>query len=149
MAMPEKPSIDGLELKWGAHWQEQGTYTFDRSRQRGDIYAIDTPPPTVSGSLHMGSFFGYVQVDAIARFQRISGACYRLVFARPGGEPVEVETTRPELLPAYVALVAHPDDERGRICARRVSSPSWSCRRPPSGRSASSSRRRQADPRLR
>ena len=268
MPMPEKPSIDGLELKWDARWHEQGTYRFDRSRQRADIYSIDTPPPTVSGSLHMGSFFGYVQVDAIARFHRmrgkevfypmgwddnglpterrvqnyygvwcdpsvphdpaaaaaiaasadgnrspksdpaprpvsrrtfvelchlltahdeqafeevwrfaglsvdwtltyatigdrsrraaqraflrnvargeayageaptlwdvdlqtavaqaeledreISGACYRLAFTRPGGEPAEVETTRPELLAACVALVAHPGDERYRKLA--------------------------------
>ena len=273
MAMPEKPSIDGLELKWDAHWQEQRTYRFDRSRERADIYAIDTPPPTVSGSLHMGSFFGYVQVDAIARFHRmrgkevfypmgwddnglpterrvqnyygvrcdpsipydpdaaaaiaggtagngrsksaprpvsrrtfielchlltardeqafeevwrfaglsvdwtltyatiddrgrraaqraflrnlargeayageaptlwdvdlqtavaqaeledreISGAYYRLVFTRPGGGPVEVETTRPELLPACVALVAHPDDERYRaLVGTQVTTP--------------------------
>jgi valyl-tRNA synthetase len=275
MAMPEKPSIDGLELKWDTRWQEQGIYTFDRSRSRGDIYAIDTPPPTVSGSLHIGSFFGYVQVDAIARFQRmrgkevfypmgwddnglpterrvqnyygvrcdpsvpydsgataaiaaavaedgppksgaaprpvsrpnfvelchllteldeqafeevwrfaglsvdwaltyatiddrsrraaqraflrnmargeayaaeaptlwdvdmqtavaqaeledreIAGAYYRLVFTRPDGEPVEVETTRPELLPACVALVAHPGDERYRaLVGTEVSTP--------------------------
>ncbi len=253
---PDRPTLDGLEAKWDAVWAEQGTYAFDRTAQRADVYAIDTPPPTVSGSLHMGSVFGYAQTDSIARYQRMlgktlfypmgwddnglpterrvqnyygvrcdpslpydpgytapetpakdpvsisrrnfvelclrlteedekafeqlwrslglsvdwaqtyttigpvsqrasqraflrnlargeayaqeaptlwdvdfrtavaqaeledremPGAYHRLAFARvDGGEPVVIETTRPELLPACVALVAHPDDERYR-----------------------------------
>ena len=251
--MPDRPSLDGLERKWDGVWAEQQTYAFDRSAERADVYAIDTPPPTVSGSLHMGSVFGYAQTDSIARFQRMRGkvlfypmgwddnglpterrvqnyfgvrcdpslpyepsyeppaeapkdpvsisrrnfvelclrltaedekafealwrtlglsvdwaqtyttigpvsqrasqraflrnlargeayaqeaptlwdvdfrtavaqaeledrempgAYHRIGFARPGGEKVFIETTRPELLPACVALVAHPDDER-------------------------------------
>ncbi len=252
-AIPEKPSLDGLEEKWGADWQGQRIYRFDRTKVRDEIYSIDTPPPTISGLLHLGTAFGYIQVDALARFQRMRGrevfypmgwddnglpterrvqnhynvicdpslpydpqlslndngkkrqtisrpnfvelchqlteefedsfeeqwrriglsvdwelgyatiddrsrrvaqraflrnlargeayaaeapsmwdvdfqtavaqaeieeretrdAYYRLAFARPaGGEPVAVDTTRPELLPSCVALVAHPDDER-------------------------------------
>lgn len=71
--IPDKPSLDGLESKWDARWEADGTYRFDRSKTRGEIFAIDTPPPTVSGSLHMGSVFGYVQTDAHARFRRMSG----------------------------------------------------------------------------
>ncbi len=259
--LPEKPSLDNLESKWGARWEEAGTYHFDRGSNRESVYAIDTPPPTVSGSLHLGTVFGYIQTDAIARFRRMRGysvfypmgwddnglpterrvqnhygvrcepampydpdfrpgadggkkgggkkemrpisrrnfvelchgltaedergfedtlrsiglsvdwrlayatiddhcrrvaqraflrnvrrgeayaseaptlwdidfrtavaqaeleereqpaAYYRLAFARPDGGRVEVDTTRPELLPACVALVAHPDDERYR-----------------------------------
>jgi len=253
--MPEKPSLEGLESKWNAYWQEQRTYRFDRTRLREEIYSIDTPPPTVSGHIHLGTAFGYIQVDAVARFQRmrgrevfypmgwddnglpterrvqnhygvrcdpkvayetdltltggqkgqqaisrpnfvelcrrltaefeesfeqqwrklglsvdwslnyatiddrsrrvaqraflrnlrrgeayaseapsmwdvdfqtavaqaeiedreVPGVYYRLAFARAGGgDPVEVETTRPELLPSCVALVAHPDDDRYR-----------------------------------
>ncbi|MCA1588102.1 MAG: valine--tRNA ligase [Chloroflexi bacterium] len=74
MEVPQKPSLHGLEAKWDAVWDEQGTYRFDRSTTRQDVYAIDTPPPTVSGSLHLGSAFGYIQTDAIARFQRMRGA---------------------------------------------------------------------------
>jgi len=74
MDIPEKPSLQGLEAKWDAAWEEHGTYRFDRSKTREDVYAIDTPPPTVSGSLHLGSAFGYIQTDAIARFQRMRGA---------------------------------------------------------------------------
>jgi len=70
---PDKPSLDGLEAKWGARWQELGTYRFDRTKSREQIYAIDTPPPTISGSLHLGTAFGYIQVDATARYQRMRG----------------------------------------------------------------------------
>ena len=71
--LPEKPSLDNLESKWGARWEEAGTYHFDRASNRESVYAIDTPPPTVSGSLHLGTVFGYIQADAIARFRRMRG----------------------------------------------------------------------------
>jgi valyl-tRNA synthetase len=73
MGAPEKPSLDGLEEKWSTAWERDGVFRFDRSRTRAEIFAIDTPPPTVSGSLHMGSVFGYVQTDAIARSRRMRG----------------------------------------------------------------------------
>src|SRR5205823_5852752 len=73
MRVPEKPSLEGIEEKWAGLWEGDGIYRFDRSRERSDVYSIDTPPPTVSGSLHMGSVFGYVQTDAIARYQRMRG----------------------------------------------------------------------------
>ncbi len=65
--VPEKPGLEGLEAKWMEHWETNETYRFDRTKTREEIFSIDTPPPTVSGSLHMGSVFGYVQTDAIAR----------------------------------------------------------------------------------
>ncbi len=73
VGVPEKPSLDGLEQRWDAVWQEQGTYRFDRSADRPQVFSVDTPPPTVSGSLHMGSVFGYVQTDALARYHRMRG----------------------------------------------------------------------------
>ncbi len=72
--VPEKPSLDGLEQKWGTRWEGDGTYRFDRSATRAQVFSIDTPPPTVSGSLHVGSVFGYVQQDTIARYRRMTGA---------------------------------------------------------------------------
>ncbi len=71
--MPERPTLDGLEAIWSAAWQEQGTYAFDRTAARADVYAIDTPPPTVSGSLHVGHVFSYTHTDLIARYQRMTG----------------------------------------------------------------------------
>ena len=70
---PERPSLDGLESKWGDTWEKAGTYRFDRTRPRADVYSIDTPPPTVSGSLHVGHVFNYTQIDVFARYQRMRG----------------------------------------------------------------------------
>src|SRR3954452_9982274 len=69
--VPEKPSLDGLEERWVSVWENNGTYRFDRSKTREQIYSIDTPPPTVSGSLHVGHVFSYTHSDLIARYQRM------------------------------------------------------------------------------
>ncbi len=262
-SIPERPSLDGIEDRWTAVWQEQGTYAFDREAAhkegRASVFSVDTPPPTASGSLHMGHVFSYTHTDCMARYKRMRGfhvfypigwddnglptekrvqnyfgvrgdsslpyaadfqpphrgdakstrsadeqpisrqnfielcdvltvedekafeslfrrmgfsldwdisyrtidahsratsqqaflrnlargeayqaeapglwdvtfqtavaqaeleardypgAYHRVAFHRPGGEPVHIETTRPELIPAVVALIAHPDDER-------------------------------------
>ncbi|HET7529834.1 MAG TPA: valine--tRNA ligase [Mycobacteriales bacterium] len=71
--MPEKPSLDGLEEKWISVWEEQGTYRFDRTKTREEIYSIDTPPITASGSLHVGHVFSYTHTDLVARYQRMRG----------------------------------------------------------------------------
>jgi valyl-tRNA synthetase len=57
LALPEKPALEGLEVKWKAEWEKSGVYRFDRTRPRADVFSIDTPPPTVSGSLHVGLVF--------------------------------------------------------------------------------------------
>jgi valyl-tRNA synthetase len=254
VVVPEKPALEGLEARWSQRWKEQDTYAFDRTQPRANVYSIDTPPPTVSGSLHVGHVFSYTHTDLIARYQRMqgktvfypmgwddnglpterrvqnyfgvrcdpslpydpdftppakpdakrqvpisrpnfvelcerlvvedekvfeslwrtlglsvdwkqhyttigpkaqtasqraflrnfargeaylqeaptlwdvtfqtavaqaeleareyAGAYHRVAFHRPDGEPIHIETTRPELIPAVVALIAHPDDER-------------------------------------
>ena len=71
--VPEKPVLEGLETAWSQVWQEQGTYAFDRTKTREQIYSIDTPPPTVSGSLHVGHVFSYTHPDLVARYQRMRG----------------------------------------------------------------------------
>src|SRR3712207_1829642 len=77
VGVPEKPTLDGLEATWVARWAEQGTYEFDRaaalSAPRSETYAIDTPPPTASGSLHVGHVFSYTHTDFVARYQRMRG----------------------------------------------------------------------------
>jgi valyl-tRNA synthetase len=72
-AVPEKPSLEGLEAKWRAHWEAAGTFRFDRTKTRDEIYAIDTPPPTVSGTLHIGHCASYTHKDLMARFWRMRG----------------------------------------------------------------------------
>jgi len=71
--LPEKPALEGLEEKWIARWEEAGVYRFDRTKTRDQIFSIDTPPPTVSGSLHVGHVFSYTHTDLVARFQRMRG----------------------------------------------------------------------------
>ncbi|MGN7976110.1 valine--tRNA ligase [Microbacterium sp. 22195] len=75
--IPDKPALEGLEAKWGERWSEQGTFLFDRLRAaeagRTGVYSIDTPPPTASGSLHIGHVFSYTHTDIKARFERMRG----------------------------------------------------------------------------
>ncbi|MGA2320489.1 MAG: valine--tRNA ligase [Solirubrobacteraceae bacterium] len=91
MAVPERPSLDGLEGKWSEAWERDGTYRFDRSAPRERIFAIDTPPPTVSGSLHVGHVFSYTHTDTIARYQRMRG---RAVFYPMGWDDNGLPTER-------------------------------------------------------
>ena len=70
---PDKVGVEGLEAKWGPSWDSEGTYSFDKSAAKANIYSIDTPPPTVSGSLHVGHVFSYTHTDLIARYQRMLG----------------------------------------------------------------------------
>ena len=53
-------------------WEEQGIFTFD-PKAKGEIYSIDTPPPTVSGKMHIGHAFSYTQQDILARYKRLRG----------------------------------------------------------------------------
>ncbi|MGA0797929.1 MAG: valine--tRNA ligase [Candidatus Nanopelagicales bacterium] len=71
--VPDKPSLANLEDKWGKKWVTEKTFAFDKSAPRETVYAIDTPPPTVSGALHVGHVFSYTHTDLIARYQRMSG----------------------------------------------------------------------------
>ena len=89
--VPEKPGLEGLEAKWGQVWADDGTYTFDRSAERADVFSIDTPPPTVSGSLHVGHVFSYTHTDTIARFWRMRG---KQVFYPMGWDDNGVPTER-------------------------------------------------------
>ncbi len=89
--VPDKPALEGLEPKWQERWEDAGTYRFDRSKSRDQIFSIDTPPPTVSGSLHIGHVFSYTHTDVIARFQRMRG---REVFYPMGWDDNGLPTER-------------------------------------------------------
>ena len=71
--VPDKPALDGLEAVWSVRWEDGQVYKFDRSAPRAAVYSIDTPPPTVSGSLHVGHVFSYTHTDVMARYQRMNG----------------------------------------------------------------------------
>ncbi len=71
--LPTKPALEGLESKWGQVWRDDATYAFQRPESREQVFSIDTPPPTVSGSLHVGHVFSYTHTDLVARYQRMRG----------------------------------------------------------------------------
>jgi valyl-tRNA synthetase len=89
--VPERPSLEGLEQKWSAAWEQQRAYAFDADAARERLFAIDTPPPTVSGSLHVGHVFSYTHTDLIARYQRMRG---REVFYPMGWDDNGLPTER-------------------------------------------------------
>ncbi|MFI1989558.1 valine--tRNA ligase [Actinoplanes sp. NPDC020271] len=89
--VPDKPTLDGIERKWRETWAEQGTYAFDRTAPRVKVFSIDTPPPTVSGSLHVGHVFSYTHADAVARYRRMTG---REVFYPMGWDDNGLPTER-------------------------------------------------------
>lgn len=72
MALPKRYNPSTTELQLQQSWQEQGTYHFDLSSDT-PVYSIDTPPPTVSGHLHLGHVYSYSHADFIARFWRMNG----------------------------------------------------------------------------
>ncbi len=71
--LPKKYETAATEKRWQDHWLKAGTYHWDESAPRDETFVIDTPPPTVSGHLHMGHVFSYTQADFVARWQRMNG----------------------------------------------------------------------------
>ncbi len=64
------------ERYWQNFWEKERVYEFD-PEQKGTLFIVDTPPPTISGALHMGHIFSYIQAEVIARFKRMEGANIR------------------------------------------------------------------------
>jgi valyl-tRNA synthetase len=98
------PRLEGLEDKWARHWDEQQTYAFDRRAPRDAVYSIDTPPPTVSGALHVGHVFSFTHADIIARHQRMTG---RTVFYPMGWDDNGLPTER--RVEHYYGVVCDPE----------------------------------------
>jgi valyl-tRNA synthetase len=71
---PQQPQLDihAIENKWQAWWEKEKIYRFD-GKSKKKIFSIDTPPPTVSGRMHMGHAFGYILSDILARFKKMKG----------------------------------------------------------------------------
>ena len=126
VAIPDKPSLDGLEAKWDAAWETSGIYRFDASRPRAEVFSIDTPPPTVSGSLHVGHAFSYTHTDIIARYRRMAG---QAVFYPMGWDDNGLPTERrvqnyygvrcDPSLPYDPGFAAPPDAGRPSAVAKR------------------------------
>jgi valyl-tRNA synthetase len=61
------------EQRWDKLWLESAGFHYDAGRSKSETYVVDSPPPTVSGSLHLGSVFSYTQIDIIVRYRRMIG----------------------------------------------------------------------------
>ena len=72
MELPQRYNHKEAEAKWQAFWEKEKIYSFD-PKSKAEIYSIDTPPPTVSGKMHLGHAFSYAQQDFVIRFQRMLG----------------------------------------------------------------------------
>ncbi len=73
MELPNRYDFKVSEPKWREFWEKEGIYRFDADDDKKEIYSVDTPPPTVSGKMHLGHAFSYSQQDFIVRFQRMLG----------------------------------------------------------------------------
>ena len=129
--MPDKPTLEGLEAKWAESWEANDTYSFDRTATRDDVFSVDTPPPTVSGSLHVGHVFSYTHTDVVARFHRMRG---KAVFYPMGWDDNGLPTERrvenyygvlcdPSVPPGMPALADQPPTKRQDFT--RVSRPDF------------------------
>lgn len=70
---PKNYNFTENEKKWQQIWQEKQIYAYDPNISKDETYVVDTPPPTVSGQLHIGHVYSYTQTDFIVRFQRMTG----------------------------------------------------------------------------
>jgi len=73
MELPKQYNSQEVEQKWRRHWLETELYRWDASRGRQETFVVDSPPPTVSGSLHMGHIFSFTHQDLIVRQRRMKG----------------------------------------------------------------------------
>jgi valyl-tRNA synthetase len=71
--MSKRDDLREIEERWRAFWLDDGVYRYDPSRGREETFVVDTPPPTVSGSLHIGHACSYTHTDVMVRFQRMRG----------------------------------------------------------------------------
>ena len=72
-ALPKHFDAPSVERELNARWQQEGLYHYDPSRPREETFVVDTPPPTVSGNLHVGHVFSYTHTDTIVRYKRMRG----------------------------------------------------------------------------
>ena len=71
--IPDRYDAARSERAWAERWEKERIYRWDPARPREETFVVDTPPPTVSGELHLGHVFSYTQTDLIARYQRMRG----------------------------------------------------------------------------
>ena len=99
--LEKKYDYKSAEKRWQEFWQEKGTYKFDRNSNK-PVYSIDTPPPTVSGKIHIGHIFSYSQAEFVARYKRMMGYNVFYPFGfDDNGLPTELLVEREKGIKAY------------------------------------------------
>ena len=94
MSLEARYDAKQSEPKWQQFWEEKQLFKYDRNSEK-EAYSIDTPPPTVSGKLHIGHVFSYTQTEIIARYQRMLGKNVMYPFGfDDNGLPTEILTER-------------------------------------------------------
>ena len=115
--LPPKYNHREIEAKWQDIWQQKGIYNWEENLSREQTFVIDTPPPTVSGMLHMGHVFSYTQADFVARFQRMTG---KTVFYPIGFDDNGLPTERLVEKVKKIRANSMPRDEFIAICREVV-----------------------------
>jgi len=91
---PKRFKFKDIQNKWIKYWEDNEIYKFDKERE-SEIFTIDTPPPFVSGILHIGQYLNYAWIDFVARYHRMRG---KNVYFPQGwdchGLPVELAVQR-------------------------------------------------------
>ncbi|MEM4244711.1 MAG: valine--tRNA ligase [Candidatus Nanoarchaeia archaeon] len=112
MDLPQNYDAKTSEVKWMEYWEKNRIYKFDLD-SKNPIYSIDTPPPTVSGKMHIGHAFSYAQQDFVARFQRMLG---KNVFYPFGTDDNGLATERMIEQLKNLKAAEMPRDEFVKIC---------------------------------
>ncbi|MBI3440944.1 MAG: valine--tRNA ligase [Proteobacteria bacterium] len=102
-----------VEGKWREYWLAKKIGKWDETASRAENFVIDTPPPTISGHLHMGHIYSYTQTDVIARFMRMAG---KNVFYPMGWDDNGLPTERLVEKLRGIRAADMPREEFIRIC---------------------------------
>lgn len=115
--LPKKYDHKATEKKWQDHWFSGDVYAWKNDQPREETFVIDTPPPTVSGLLHMGHVFSYTQCDFVARYQRMSGkdVFYPMGFD-DNGLPTERLVEKTKKIQAHRFIAEHGREKFVEIC---------------------------------
>jgi valyl-tRNA synthetase len=130
LQLPDQFDAPSVEAELAAAWERDRVYAWDATRPRSETFVVDTPPPTVSGSLHVGHVFSFTQTDVIVRYQRMRGRnIYYPMGWDDNGLPTERRVQRffhvrvdPSAPPAEIA---EPTTEDRARPPRRVSRPTF------------------------
>jgi valyl-tRNA synthetase len=117
MSLQDKYNHREIEAKWSQIWEKEELFRWHATKSRDDSFVIDTPPPTVSGSLHMGHIFSYTQTDFIARYKRMRG---KSVFYPMGFDDNGLPTERLVEKVKKIRAADLPREEFVKICRQVV-----------------------------